>query len=402
MTRPGLLLYCQHSLGLGHLVRSLTIAEALAGTFAVTLLNGGRFPAGTRLPEGVEVVNLPPLGHDDDYRLVSLDRAWTVAAACRERTRLVLEVLEREAPRVVVVELYPFGRKKFEFELLPLLEAVHRHGEGRPAVVCSLRDILVRSRRDQAGHDERASARANAFFDAVLVHADPAFARLEETFTPLRPLRVPVHYTGFVAPPPVPRPPAEDLLPRLLVSSGGGMVGEPLVREAVALHSALARRTGLATTVVAGPFLPEPTWRWLQREAGRSPHLTAVRRVDDLAAEMGHSALTLSQAGYNTTMDILRAGTPAVVVPFSDGREDEQSIRAGRLQELGVLRTVAARELGTGRVLSELVGLVGSPPAPVSLDLTGAPTTAELVAGLAGLVPAGPHPEPRISQEVAR
>lgn len=402
MTRPRLLLYCQHSLGLGHLVRSLAIAEALAATFEVTLLNGGRFPAGTALPAGVDVVNLPPLGHDDDYRLVSLDRAWSVAAACRERRRLVLEVLHRESPRVVVVELYPFGRKKFEFELLPLLEAVHRGGVGRPVVVCSLRDILVRSRRDQAGHDERASARANAFFDAVLVHADPAFARLEETFTPLRPMRVPVHYTGFVAPPPVARPPDRDRLPRLLVSSGGGMVGEPLVREAVVLHTALAERTGLGTTVVAGPFLPEPAWRWLRREADRSPHLVAVRRVDDLAAEMSRSALSLSQAGYNTTMDILRAGTPAVVVPFSDGREDEQSMRAGRLQELGVLRTVAARELGTGRVLSELAGLVGSPPAPVSLDLTGAATTTELVAGLAGLVPVGPHPKPHVSQEVAR
>lgn len=402
MTRPRLLLYCQHSLGLGHLVRSLAIAEALAGTFAVTLLNGGRFPAGTTLPAGVDVVNLPPLGHDDDYRLVSLDRAWSVAAACRERRRLVLEVLAREAPRVVVVELYPFGRKKFEFELLPLLEAVHRGGADRPVVVCSLRDILVRSRRDQAGHDERASARANAFFDAVLVHADPAFARLEETFTPLQPLRVPVHYTGFVAPPPLARPPARHRLPRLLVSSGGGMVGEPLVREAVDLHTALARRTGLDTTVVAGPFLPEPAWRWLQREADRSPHLVAVRRVDDLALEMSRSALSLSQAGYNTTMDILRAGAPAVVVPFSVGREDEQSVRAGRLQELGVLRTVAAADLGTGRVLAELVGLVGSPPAPVGLDLTGAATTAAVVAGLAGLVPAGPRPEPHISQEVAR
>lgn len=402
MTRPALLLYCQHSLGLGHLVRSLAIAEALADTFAVTLLNGGRLPAGTRLPRGVEVVNLPPLGHDDDYRLVSLDPAWSVPAACRARQRQVVEVLERQSPRVVVVELYPFGRKKFEFELLPLLEAAHRRGAGRPVVVCSLRDILVRARRDQAGHDERAAERAEAWFDAVLVHADPTFARLEETFTPRRPMRVPVHYTGFVAPPPLVRPPARDRLPRLLVSAGGGMVGEPLVREAVGLHRALAARTGLGTTVVAGPFLPEPTWRWLEVEADRSAHLVAVRRVGDLAAEISRSELSLSQAGYNTTMDLLRAGTPAVVVPFSAGREDEQALRADRLQELGVLRTAPARELGTGRVLAELVGLLGSPPAPMGLDLTGAATTARVVAGLAGLAPAVTDSTPHVSQEVAR
>ena len=57
--RPTLLFYCQHALGLGHLVRSLTLAEALAGTFDVVLLNGGRMPDSTTVPSRVRVVNLP-------------------------------------------------------------------------------------------------------------------------------------------------------------------------------------------------------------------------------------------------------------------------------------------------------------------------------------------------------
>ena len=384
MSRPRLLFYCQHSLGLGHLVRSLAIAAALAGDYDVVLLNGGRLPEGADVPAGVRVVNLPPLGHDESYQLVSLDPRWDVAAACEERRRVVLDVLEREAPDVLFVELYPFGRKKFEFELVPLLEAARATRPVRPLVLCSLRDILVRGRRDQSRHDDRAAERANAFFDAVLVHSDPVFARLEETFTPHTPLRVPVRYTGFVAPPPPPSPAAEsERLPRLLVSAGGGMVGEPLFREAVRVHRPLAEQTGLTATVVAGPFLPQPAWRWLQRAAADSPHLHVVRRVDDLCLEMSRSALSLSQAGYNTTMDVLRAGTPSVVVPFSAGREDEQADRARRLEELGVLRTVPPAELGTGRLLAELLALAGTRPQPLHLDLTGATTTARLVADLA-------------------
>jgi predicted glycosyltransferase len=163
------------------------------------------------------------------------------------------------------------------------------------------------------------------------------------------------------------------------------MVGEPLFREAVDQHRALFDRTGLATTVVAGPFLPDPGWQWLQQEAAGSPHLHVVRRVDDLCAEMARSTLSLSQAGYNTTMDILRAGTPAVVVPYSAGREDEQASRARRLEAVGALRAVPARELGTGRLLEELVLLAGGRPAPVRLDLDGARTTARVVTGLARL-----------------
>src|SRR5207244_1686859 len=39
--RPALLLYCQHSVGLGHLTRSLALAGALATRFEVTVLSGG-------------------------------------------------------------------------------------------------------------------------------------------------------------------------------------------------------------------------------------------------------------------------------------------------------------------------------------------------------------------------
>ena len=72
-------------------------------------------------------------------------------------------------------------------------------------------------------------------------------------------------------------------------------------------------------------------------------------------------------------------------LPYSAGREDEQASRARRLEAAGALRSVPARELGTGRLLEELVLLAGSRPAPVRLDLDGARTTARVVTQLAGL-----------------
>ncbi len=112
------------------------------------------------------------------------------------RREMILGAYRRHRPRVVMIELFPFGRKKFADELLPLLELAHAD-RARPLVVCSVRDILV-GRSDQPEHDERASRLANRWFDAVLVHADPRFARLEESFRPRTPLEIPVRYTGFV------------------------------------------------------------------------------------------------------------------------------------------------------------------------------------------------------------
>jgi predicted glycosyltransferase len=386
MSRPALLLYCQHSLGLGHLARSLTLAGALAANFDVVIANGGRLPAGTRVPAGVRVVNLPPLGHDDGYALVSHDPRFDVPAAQLERVRMLLELLSELDPAVLVVELYPFGRKKFEFELIPLLDAA-RARPRRPTVVCSLRDILVSARADQARHDERACLRANEYVDAVLVHSDPAFARLDESFAPATPLRPPVHYTGFVAPP-MATGRAVTREQRLLVSAGGGMVGEPLFRAAVAVHARLHAAAGLTTTVVAGPFLPAAAWDWLEEEGRRWPALDVHRRVDDLSLEMRRSAVSLSQGGYNTTMDLLRAQVPAVVVPYCEGKEDEQTRRSARLAALGALRTLHPSDLTDDTLLRELAAAAAANPADLLLDLDGARTSARIVAGLAGLVPA--------------
>jgi predicted glycosyltransferase len=195
MTERTLLWYCQHSVGLGHLIRSYSLCAALAQRFRVVLLAGGVLPDGIRPPAGVQVLALPPLGVGASGRFVSQDERYSVEQAWALRLERILAAYRAVRPAAVVVELFPFGRAKFARELVPLLEAARADGA---LTACSLRDILVSARADQQAHDDRAAALAEAHLDAVLVHSDPGFARLEETFAPRTPLRVPVHYTGFV------------------------------------------------------------------------------------------------------------------------------------------------------------------------------------------------------------
>src|SRR5881628_1732715 len=54
MPEPAVLFYCQHVLGMGHLVRSLALARALADRFRVVFLNVGPVPRGLPRPAGVE------------------------------------------------------------------------------------------------------------------------------------------------------------------------------------------------------------------------------------------------------------------------------------------------------------------------------------------------------------
>ncbi len=372
--RPSLLFYCQHSLGIGHLTRSFALAQAMARHFQVVFLNGGRLPAGLPVPDNIEVIDLPPLGMDDGHTVISRDALHNVAQAKLRRGALIDAAVRQHRPAVLLVELFPFGRKKFAGEILPMIRAARRQSGGRALVACSLRDILVDARPDQQHHDDRARWLADRYFDTVLVHADPAFARLEDSFHPSRPMRVPVHYSGYVVP-------ARETLaqqPRgahLLVSAGGGIVGDALFRTALQARALL--RTPLTLRLIAGPFLPEAHWLALQQAARGVAGVELLRQVPDMVAEMRAARASISQCGYNTALDIVVAGVPALVVPYQTPAENEQTERATRMAALGAMLHMNPAELNPAGLAAHIEALLGFRPRAAALDLNGARRSAQ-------------------------
>lgn len=381
--RQSLLAYCQHSVGLGHLVRSLSVAGALARHFDVVLMSGGPVPEGIEVPDGVELVELPAVGSaDGSSGLVSLEQGRGIEEVWQRRRELLLRTLDELQPAAVVIELFPLGRRKFAAELLPLLQQAHGR-ICRPAVVCSVRDILVRKEGSQQARDDEAAERLNRWFDAVVVHGDPRLARLEETFRPSVPLLVPVHYSGYVVPPAPPSAAPEAGRSRqVLVSAGGGLVGGPLLRAAATAHRLELERLGIVTRIVTGPFLPAEDRAALDAEAAACRGLVVDGFAPDLRAQLAGAAVSVSQAGYNTSLEVLRAGVPAVVVPYEEGGETEQRERARRLAAAGALRVLPADELTPVRLAREVVNLLSKAPPPLELDFGGAEKTASIVTAL--------------------
>jgi predicted glycosyltransferase len=374
--RPRLLFYCQHSLGMGHLIRSFAIAGGLTNHFDVVFLNGGPLPQGQRPPEEIEIVNLPPLGFDSEMQLLSRDDSHTVIQAQRLRLEIMRKALCSVKPEVLLIELFPFGRKKFARELIALLEDA-RALSTPPVVVCSLRDILVE--RNQH-HDELACHRANRYFDAVLVHSDARFARLEESFHPCSSIEVPVHYTGFVT-----REKKEEAEPqatgepRIVVSAGGGLVGETLLHTAIEAYEFVNVPDKPEMRVIGGPFIPEQAWQTLEKIAREKQGISLIRSVPDLGVELWNAAASISQCGYNTAMDILRSRVPALVVPFSGAKQDEQMNRARRLEHLGALRVLEPERLDAQTLAVEIEHLLHFQPSAVELHMNGVENTSQFL-----------------------
>lgn len=377
-TRHAILFYCQHSLGMGHLVRSLALAETLAERFRVMFLNGGRMPKGVATPTGVQVINLPPLGIDEANQLVSHDKRISVERALDRRKKMIRTCFDNLRPAVILLELFPFGRKKFAVELRPLLEAAHAD-ETRSLIVCSLRDILISQRVNQQKYDDRAAMMANQFFDLVLVHSDPSFAHFNESFHPSVPLKVPVIHTGFVVPRLEPVARVAKTCKRIVVSAGGGIVGEPLVRMAIEAMAHFENDPEVEMKVITGPFFPDEAWNTLRSDARGKPQLSVVKHVGNLCDELRGAAVSISQAGYNTCLDILRAGVPALLVPFARGKENEQHKRALRLQQLGAAKVLSQENLNPANLAAAIRGSMNTEMAKPQLDLNGAERSAQII-----------------------
>jgi len=371
------LFHVQYLLGIGHLQRSLCVAEALvARGIAVTLVQGGPPMPEVSRAQGIDVVQLPPIrARDATFALVDMagDPVGDDLRAAR-RDRL-LAAFGNVRPDAVVIEGYPFARRAFHFELDPLIAAARQEGS---RVICSVRDLPTV--RDDPGRHRDIVARVRNEFDAVLVHGDPSFIPFDVPFPPAPQIADRLIYTGYVANPPWPD---ADATPsgEVLVSVGGGAAGQVLLAAALE-----ARRQGCLADrpwrVLAGATLTDTAFAAIRGEA---PSGVVVERFrGDFPALLQRCHVSVSQAGYNTVLDIIAARARAVLVPFSAERETEQSIRAEHLARLGAAELVRESELTPARLAAAIERAAARVPAALALDTGGAARSAAEIARLIG------------------
>jgi predicted glycosyltransferase len=354
------LFWVQHLLGTGHLKRAATVARALAEAgLRVTLVSGGP-PAPWLMPRGVELVQLPWVRARDlafSGLVDADDRPLDDALRAARRARLV-ELFQARAPQVVITEMFPFGRRAFRFELLPLLEAVAK-ARPRPWLVCSVRDVLVQKSTVERYLWMRDLALAH--YDRVLAHTDPALIPFGHTFPYADALGQRLVSTGYVVEPGPPASAGDEVL----VSAGGGRVGRALLAAAIRARP-LSRARDQPWRLIAGGGVDAASLAVL--EAERSAGLTLERQRDDFQSLLAKCLLSVSQAGYNTVMEVLRLDKPMVLVPFETMTETEQRIRAERLSGLGLAETVWGTELTPSRLARAIDRVLSRPcarrPAP--------------------------------------
>ena len=347
--------YTQYVFGIGHLFRSMAIDRALAPLTVDLVTGGAEVPI--PMPDNVRHHAMPAIRMDESYgSVLAVDRERDLEDTWREREAMLLDLFRSLQPDVLLIEMFPFGRRVFARELLPLLR--FNRELPRPAVaLCSLRDILV-EKKDQAKFEKRALGWLNPWFDGVLVHSDPGLVRLDLTFSRVADIACPVWYTGYVAEgPTLPDKgaarsalglPADGTV--ILASAGSGTIIrdllDPIMEAAILLSPRLPHKLLMFT----GPNAPLEERRRLEERSLSHPDATVREFTARFPDHVLACDLSVSRGGYNTTMNLLACGARGLMHPY--GHDREQRLRLEALSALGHVGLLRDEDLEPSRLAS--------------------------------------------------
>lgn len=335
--QPVLFFHVQHLLGIGHQMRAAALARACAVRgFDVHYASGG-FPDREFDLGASHYHQLPPVRvKDADFSNLVDDADRTINEDWWNKRRdATLALFDRLTADILLLEGFPFARRKFAAELIPLIDKARERGI---PVVTSVRDILVTPSKVEKR--EKALAIAEDKLDAVLVHGDPALIHLEQSFPGADRLGSKLYYTGYVDGGETAHPAEDRSMGEIVVSVGGGAVGRTLIDTALAAQSIYSAKDNRPWRILLGPNLPENYVSDLKSKV-LDKNITVEPARPDFRDLLAKAALSISQAGYNTVMDILAAHCPAVLVPFAKDNENEQSLRARLLADHGLAQVLS-------------------------------------------------------------
>lgn len=379
-------LYVQHLLGIGHLKRAATLARALAAEGCEVTLASGGFEVPELAIDTVRYVQLPPAGAADPSFKVLLDENGNPVDEDwkRRRCEMLLEAWRIADPHALVIELFPFGRRQMRFELVPLLVAANA-AKRRGLIVSSVRDVLGAGQKNPARQDEMLEL-FERYFDRLLVHGDPALIPFERTFRHAGRIADRLHYTGYI----VDRTGSHRSDPELgggggknevIVSAGGGAVGRRLLEIAIRARplSVLAERTWRILAGVNVEATDLDALGALAVSSGQGKVVVERSRAD-FTRLLDNCALSVSQGGYNTIMELLHSCARSVVVPFAGGGETEQTLRARLLAERGLIELIEDSALAPETLAAAVDRAARQPRSAGSgVDLNGAERSAGLL-----------------------
>ncbi len=334
-----LLIYSHDSFGLGHLRRCRAIAHALVERYrqlSVLILSGSPIIGSFDFKSRVDFVRVPGVIKLRNGEYTSLQLHIDIEKTLEIRSSIIQHTAEIFDPHLFLVDKEPLGLRG---EVRETLEMLRSRGT---RCVLGLRDVMDEPLSLVDEWQRKGVYPAlDKLFDEIWVYGQP------ELFDPLgeipgmAPFSAKTRFTGYLRrsiPDDAPSATPHDLpdSPYLLVTTGGGGDGQELVDWVV---SAYEHDPGIPhpALLLLGPFMhPEQRASFLDRVA-RLPQLKALTFDAHIERLYERAIGVVAMGGYNTFCEILSFGKPALIVPRTTPRL-EQQLRAERAERMGLVR----------------------------------------------------------------
>ena len=366
------LIYSHDSFGLGHLRRCRTIAHALVArrkALSVLILSGspiiGSFDFRTR----VDFVRIPGVIKLRNGEYSSLSLHMDIGEVLRMRASIIRHTAEVFAPDVFIVDKEPLGLRG---EIQDTLEVLGARGT---RLVLGLRDVM-----DDPAFLSEEWARKNpvpaleALYDDVLVYGLPQVCDPLAGLGLSESIRRKMTYTGYLESTPSDDPPgirAATALPEpfVLVTPGGGGDGEDLIDWVIGAYESNPALPHPAL-IAFGPFMRARRREQFRMRIARLDRVEAITFDARFENLMARAAGVVAMGGYNTFCEILTFDKPAVIVPRRRPRL-EQTIRASRAEELGLVRMLSDEHGRDRDAMAAALRGIASQPRPSDVVVPG-------------------------------
>jgi len=378
-TTFNILMYSHDTYGLGHLRRTMAIAEHLRHRGVnILILTGSPLAGRYEIPEGIDYVRIPGMIKKTNEEYLPLSIKINARHALNIRRNIIVATAKAFQPHLFIVDKAPMGLRR---EVIPTLKWLKRR-QPRTRTILGLRDIMddapstIKEWREKGVYEV-----LDQYYSEIWVYGN------QDLYDPVREYEIPDNisrkmiFTGYIprrvpslnAMTPIRR--EERLLPAeklVVVTTGGGGDGYPLMDAYLRM---LEEGGGPEHRVifVTGPFMPRPERELVAKRAARvkARFYHFYRRMETL---MGLADAVVTMGGYNTTCEIISQGKPSLVVPREVPRL-EQRIRAEALSAKGLIEFLPWDELSPAGIREKLTRLLAD-PAPYKDAMAGFPFTA--------------------------
>ena len=337
-----ILMYSHDTYGLGHIRRTMAIANHLRDSNTnVLILTGSPIAGRFQFAQHVDFVRIRGMikKTNDDYQSISIRINQEKALSIR--TNIILATAKTFQPHLFIVDKEPLGLKR---EVLPTLEWLKKESPSTMTVL-GLRDVLDESVVIQNDWREKnVYSYLDKLYDEIWVYGN------RNIYDPVEMYKIPekihnrVKFTGYI--------PRKTLSPEtkanvrkryrimdddkfVLVTTGGGGDGSEVIDHYLAMHDYFPTSLPFKSIIITGPFMPKKVREAFKIRAKKFGIKTLPfhPRMEEL---MAAADLVISMGGYNTICEILTQQTPALIIPRETPRK-EQLIRARRLKARGLL-----------------------------------------------------------------